>query len=197
MSGRWLRSARWSTCGWVLVLHDVAVAAEHESSPGLFTGDLGNIIWTLLTFAAVVVVLGKYAWGPILQGLRTREEFIRVSLDQAKKDHEKAEARLKEYVAQLDRARDETEAIVAEGRRDAEVVRLKIKEQAQNEADAILERAKREIAIARNTAIKEIYEVGAQLATGAAAKILGRELNTRDHERLITESIEELASQRN
>lgn len=162
-----------------------------------FAGNFGNALWTLVIFVLVVVLLGKYAWPPILSALHKREEFIRFSLTQAKQDREEAERKFKEYSEQLAKAREDAEAITEQARRNAEIARIKIKEEAQNEAEAMLERAKDEIDLARNTAVRDIYEVGAQLATAAAGKILSRELDAAEHERLIAESIEELARRNN
>ena len=89
-------------------------------------------------------------------------------------------------------ARAEATAIVDEGRRDAEVVKRRIEEEAKSEAKAILERGKREIAIATDTAVKELYTLGAKLAIEVAGRILRKELNPHEHERLIVESIDEL-----
>jgi len=160
--------------------------------PNLFTGDLGNILWSLLTFVAVLVVLGKFAWRPILTALQKREDFIRDSLERAKKDREDAEKRLAEYTQRLTTARTEATAIVEEGRRDADVVRRKIEEQAKAEAQASLDRAKREIGIATETAVKELYTLSAKLATDLASRVIRKELNLQEHERLIAESIDEM-----
>ena len=145
----------------------------------------------------VTAGLGRFAWGPILSALQKREEFIRQSLEQARDDRLRAEAQLKEYSEQLHRARDEASAIVDEGRRDGEVVKRKIHDDARTEADAMLERAKREIATARDTAVKELYELTARLSTEVAARVIRKELDAPGHERLIEESIEELAKLRN
>ena len=59
-------------------------AAEEAPALSPFAGNLGNAIWTLLIFVIVVVVLGKFAWGPVLGLLREREEFIHKSLADAK-----------------------------------------------------------------------------------------------------------------
>jgi len=165
----------------------------HADSPSLFTGDIGNIIWSLLTFGAVIVVLGRFAWPPILDALKKREEFIRDSLQQAKQDRAEAEARLKEYSAKIDAARDEASHIVAEGRRDAEALRHKLEADARREAQAMLDRAKREIGIATETAVKELYDKSGVIATQIAARIIRKEVNAADHERLIRESIDELS----
>jgi len=169
-----------------------AFAAGDGEGPNLFTGDLGNIFWSLLTFVIVLVLLGKFAWGPILGTLQKREDFIRSSLEQAKQDREKAEATLKDYTAKLETARSEATAIVDEGRRDAEVVKHGIEENAKKEADAIIERAKREIGIATDTAVKELYGLTGRLATEVASRVIRKELDASAHEQLISDSLEEL-----
>jgi F-type H+-transporting ATPase subunit b len=171
----------------------LAAEAEHAAAePNLFAGDVGNAIWTLVVFGLVVFVLGKFAWGPILNTLQTRETFIREALEKAKRDREDAEARLREYEARLAGARAEASAIVDEGRRDAEVVKRRIEEDAKHQADQMIERAKREIQIAADTATKNLFTLSAKLATDMAAKVLGREISAQDHERLIAEGIDGL-----
>ena len=61
------------------------------------------------------------------------------------------------------------------------------------EADAIMVRAKREIGIARDTAVKDLYALSGQLATDLAGKILQKELDAASHDRLIQESINQIA----
>ena len=168
---------------------NIALGAEHETSPGLFTGDLGNVIWTLLTFLAVVFVLGKFAWRPILRGLQSREEFIRRSLQDAERANQQARTLLAEYEKKLHDARSEASSIVEEGRRDAETVRKNIHEETRKEADAMIARAKREIGLARDAALRDLYTRSADLATDLAGQILGREVKPADHQRLIEDSI--------
>lgn len=170
-----------------------AFAAEGGGGePNVFAGDVGNAIWTIAIFLLVVVVLGKYAWGPILKSLQAREDFIRESLEKAKRDRDEAEARLKEYESRIANARAEATAIVEEGRRDAEAVKRTIEEAARSEADRMVDRAKHEIQLATDTATKDLYNLSAHLATDIAAKILGREISAQDHERLISESLASL-----
>lgn len=173
-----------------------AMAAEGGHAEGgannPFAGDIGNALWTVIIFVLVLVVLGKYAWGPILGNLQARESFIHESLEKAKRDRDEAEARLKQYEERLASARAEASAIVDEGRRDADVVKRRIEEEARHEADRIIERARREIQIATDTATKELYTLSARLATEMATRIVGKQLTVQDQERLIAESIEAL-----
>jgi F-type H+-transporting ATPase subunit b len=169
-----------------------ALAAEAAGEPNLFAGDLGNSFWTILIFVLVLIILGKFAWGPILKNLQARESFIHDALAKAKADRDAAEARLKEYEERLATARGEATAIVEEGRRDAEVVKRKIEEDAKHEGDKMIERAKREIHLATVAATSDLYQLTAKLATDLAARVLGRELSAQDHERLIAEAIAEI-----
>ena len=168
------------------------VAAAEGGEANIFAGDLGNMIWTLVVFGLVIFILGKFAWGPLLSVLQERESYIRDSLEKAKNEREAAEAQLAAYSAKLDSARADATGIVEEGRRDAEVVRRRIEKDARQEAEKLLGRAKLEIDIAKQTAIKELFTASAALATTAAGKIIGKELRAADHERLIAESISEL-----
>ena len=181
---------RWPVLGFAAVGLILQTGCEEHGNP--FAGDIGNALWTTVIFVVVVFVLGKFAWAPILTALQKREDFIRESLEQAKKDRDEAQRVLREYSDKIIAARTEATAIVEEGRRDADVLRRKIEEDAKGEAKAILERARREIQIATDTAVKDLYSLSAKLATDVAAKIIRKELNPRDHERLIEESIGEL-----
>jgi len=175
-----------------------ALAAEGagEAPPNLLSGNVGNVIWTLLIFGLVLAVLAKYAWGPILSTLQARESFIHEALAKAKRDRDEAEARLKQYEERLAGARAEASAIVEEGRRDADVVRHRIEAVAKAEADKMVERARREIHLATVTATRELYELSARLATSMAEHVLRRELTPEDHERLISDAIEAIGGER-
>lgn len=168
------------------------LAASEGGEENIFSGNLGNAVWTLVIFGAVLFVLGKYAWGPLLDGLQKREQFIRDSLAEAKTDRDSAEKRLAEYTDKLHEARAEATAIVEEGRRDAEVVKARIEEEAREEAQKSLERAKREIDLAKQTAIKELYTTSATLATEMASRILQKELSAAEKEKLVARSLADL-----
>ena len=180
--------------GLALVFFAGQALAAEGGEENIFAGDLGNMIWTVAVFVAVLIVLGKFAWGPLLSSLQERERFIHDSLAKAKDDRDAAESTLQEYSDKLDEARAEATAIVEEGRRDAEEARRRIETEAQAEVDKKLERAKREIEIAQQTAVRELYATSASLATDLAGRVLGREVSAEDHERLIAESLDELGN---
>ena len=174
-----------------------APAPSPEAANNVFAGDIGNALWTVVIFVLVLVVLGKYAWGPLLAGLQAREAYIREALETARRDRKEAESRLREYEDRLATSRTEATAIIDEGRRDAEAVKRKIEEHAKQESAKMIERARREIDAAAAEATRQLYALSAHLATELAARIIGRELDAKDHERLIEESIADISARHN
>ena len=189
------RSVAWVCLASAVLAGPVLAADDHGEADVSLFGDFsffGQALWTLVIFVLVLVVLGKFAWGPLLKVLQNREAFIRDSLASAKKDRDEAEARLTEYKEQLANARAEASAIVEEGRRDAEVTARGVLDEGRKAARAEQDRAVREIQIARDTALKDLYEQSAQLATDMAGSVLKREVSVADHERLITDTLSQL-----
>jgi F-type H+-transporting ATPase subunit b len=176
---------------------DEAHGGHAEDANPIESGTLANAISTLITFGVLLFILGKFVWPHVLKALKDRESFIRDSLTSARQEREEAQRLLSEYKTQLERARQDATRIVDEGRRDAEVVRRQIMDDARGEADATLKRAKREIEIARDTAVKDLYTMAGDLATSLSARILKKELDPAAHDRLIQEALDQLASQRN
>jgi F-type H+-transporting ATPase subunit b len=176
-----------------------AWAQEHAAegtalSP--FAGNVGNAIWTLAIFLLVVVVLGKFAWGPVLSMLQQREEFIHRSLSEAKRDRDEAEARLKEYAARLQSARVEAAGIVEEARRDAQRLRDDLSQQAKAQADTIVQNAERQIQLQTQRALQEIRREAVDLSVAIASKIIQRNISKEDNERLIQDALQQVEGQR-
>jgi F-type H+-transporting ATPase subunit b len=177
----------------LLAAADFAVAAEEDAGiiPGAAEG-LAPAIATLLIFIILVVVLGKYAWGPIVSGLTAREEKIRKDISDAEAARERAEATLREYNQQLATAEEKVRELIARATADGERVAANIRTRAQEEAEEIKARALRDIDTSKKQALAEIYEQAAELATAMAEKILGRNLNTEDQRDLVNRSLEQL-----
>lgn len=176
-----------------------APAGESHSDSGhaaggsnIFGGDLGNVFWTTVIFLIVVYVLGTKAWPPMLKALADREKSIRDALDTAKRDRDEAAKLMSDYKAQLERARVEATAIIEEGRRDGQAVRQRLQDDARKEADELVARARREVQLAADAAVKTIYDEAAQLAVEVAGQVVRKQFKADDHRQLVAESLERM-----
>jgi F-type H+-transporting ATPase subunit b len=189
------RNLIWALSGaGLLVMAAPALAAE-GAKPDIFEGGIGNAIVTLVIFVAVVVILGKYAWPPLMRVLAEREQTIRESLEDARREREEAQVLLAKYTEQIEAARTEATGIVDAGRRNAEEVARKVQEEARKEAGEMVNRALREIQLATDTAKKEVYDVAAELAVDVAGRIIRKKLSPEDHQELVEESLERMRAE--
>lgn len=166
--------------------------ATGEGEPTIFEGTIGNFLITLIIFGLVIFTLGKFAWPHLTRVLAEREQTIRESLEDAKREREQAEELLRKYQQQLELARAEATELVDAGRRNAEEVGRRVQEEARQEAAQMVERAKREIKLAADAAKADVYELTAELAVDVARRIIRKELSAADHKDLVTESLERM-----
>lgn len=172
--------------------HDAGHAAEGPKLLQGFSQGAITAITTLVIFAMLVAVLGKFAWGPIAKGLQDREDKIRKDIHDAEAARKRAEDTLKEYQAKLTAAQDQIRSMLAQAQKDAEGVAAGIKVKAQQEAEEVKERAIKDIDASKNAALSEIHSHAANLATSVAEKILRRNINETDQRSLVQSSLEQL-----
>jgi F-type H+-transporting ATPase subunit b len=170
----------------------MAAEAEGHESGNPVSVDLWQAGYTIVVFLVLLFILWWFAFPKILEGLKRREDFIRNSLDEAKRNREQAETCLKEYEAKLDRARAEATAIVDEAHRDAEVVRKRIEEEARASSEAMIDRARREINLARDHALESLFSQSVELAASVAAAALRRQMSPEEHQRLVQDALRDL-----
>ena len=176
----------------LLALAAMPLQAAEETTLSPFAGNVGNALWTLIIFLLVVVILGKFAWGPILSLLKQREDFIHKSLSDAKRDRDEAEARLKEYGARLQSAQAEAVGIIEEARRDAERLRQELRERARSEADTMIKNAERQIELQTTRAVQQLRQEAVDLSVTIASKILQRNISKEDNEKLIADALRQI-----
>ena len=186
----------------VLVLAWTAPLLASEGAEGsgqgasaLITPEVGLMFWTLVTFLILLVLLAKFAWGPILMGLNRREQAIIARIEAAKSSADEAAAQLAEYRAKLAAAGQEAQELLAKARRDGEASADAIRRAAQDAAARERDRAIADIQAAKNVAVAEIGRHAADLAVKLAGRIVRRELSPQDHSAMIVEALEKFPSQ--
>ena len=155
----------------------------------MFQAEPGLMIWTVISFVILLILLWKVAYKPITGALKKREETIRNTLEEAKKNRESAEALVEKYEAQIAQARDEAQKILAEGKSLGENVRKEIIQKAHEEANQIVKRAQEEIEFQKEKALMELKEKIADLTIMAASKVVAKSLDKKDHEQLLEEYV--------
>jgi F-type H+-transporting ATPase subunit b len=150
------------------------------------------MIWTIIVFLALLGILTKFAWKPMMKALHDREVHLEHCLHEAENARSEAARILAENQKSLASAQDQVRAMLEAARRDAEAAAAAIAQKAQAEAEATLQRAKREIENERDQALAEIFDKTADLAVTVAGRVLSRNLTTDDQRQLIDSAMAEL-----
>jgi F-type H+-transporting ATPase subunit b len=158
--------------------------------------DPGLYIWTIVTFLVLLVLLAKFAWGPLLAALDARQESIRTSLDDARQAKQELERLHVESQKILAQARTEADAILSATRSDANRFRDELKQKAQAEAAGIVKNAERQIEQETTRALQQIRAEAVDISVAIASKLLQRNVSKADNERLIEETFRQIEAQR-
>lgn len=161
---------------------------------GLYDINTGLSSWTLIVFAGLVFLLGKFAWRPILEAVESREKGIKAALDEAAARNAEAAKLLEAHRAQLAEARRQASELIAEGRAVGEGVRKEIEEKARTEAQAIIERARAEIERERDAALDMLRRESVELALAAASRLMQEKLDQPKDRALVERYLSEFGA---
>ena len=146
----------------------------------------------LVVFVVLLAVLTRFAWKPLLAALHSREQHLEHVLLETERARNESEANLAEHRKLMARAGDEVRGILDKARQEAQATADQLIKQAQAEAELAKQRAQRDIGQARDQALAEIWEKTADMAVAVAGKVLSKELNDTEHRRLLDAAIKEL-----
>lgn len=143
---------------------------------GLLNPHAGTIIWMTVCFLAVLFILRKFAWTPILNALKTREESIEealLSAERARSEMEKLHSDNEKILAE---AKVERDRLIKEARELKDEIIEEAKKKAVEESDKLLVQARESIKSEKAAALKEIKEQIADFSVTIAEKIIQEKL---------------------
>ena len=163
--------------GLLLAIQEGAhAAAEGPKSP--FEVNFGLFFWTWIVFAILLVVLWRYAWPGILKSTIERENKIKAQLADAERLNTEAKAAVAAAEKLQAESRASAQSMLAEAKGALEKERAAAVDKVRAEQEAVVDRARRDIASERDKAISELRREAVDLAIGAAAKVIGRRLDS-------------------
>ena len=130
--------------------------------------EVGLFFWQLILFLALLFLLRKYAWKPILTSVINREESIKEGLEAAEEAKEQMRQLKEDNKALLAEARMERDQIVKEAREAKDKMISDAKETAKAEGAKMIEAAKTAIQAERNAAVNELKGQVAELSVETA-----------------------------
>ena len=151
-----------------------------------------DAVYQLLGFAILLWLLKKYALGPVINMMQKREEHVADQISSAEKNREESEKYLREQREAIQAARREAKEIVENSKKQSSLQAEEIITAAKSEAERIKERALVEINQEKEQAISSLREQVSTLSVLVATKVIEKELNEKEQEALISETLKEV-----
>ena len=155
----------------------------------LVTPEFGLIFWTLITFLALLFILKKFAWKPILGAVSEREQGIRDALASAVEARKEMENLQADNERILKEARVEREAMLKEARELKNKMIDDAKQDAKLEGNKLITQAQAAIEAEKKAAIADLKSQVAKISISIAEKVVREELSNPGKQEKLVESM--------
>ncbi len=159
----------------------------------LLTPDIGLMFWTIVIFLILLFILRKFAWKPITEALKSREESIEKALNEAKVAREEIAGLKAENEMVMKQAREEREKMLREAREKGEVLMKEARQDADNERKKLLVETREQIKSEKEKAFNELKKDIGMLVIETTEKVIRKELSNKEkHKEFIEENLKDL-----
>jgi len=156
--------------------------AEGAGEQNIFSGSLGDALWTVLAFILLLIVLGKFAWKPVLGGLTAREQHIQKQIESAENARQRAEKMLED-------AKQQGVVVMQQAIEQADKYKQLLAEKTRQEIFALKRKAQDDVERSYAVASEQLWKQAADIAISVGGKVLERNITAQDNQRLIEEAV--------
>lgn len=154
-----------------------------------------DMVVMLIFFILLMYLVSKFAWGPVMNMMQKREEYVAGEIEAAEKSRAEAEKASKEAVEQLRQTRQEAQQIIEDAKNAGMKQEQDIVASARKEADRIKLAAQEEIQNEKEKAIQALQDQVASLSVLIASKVIEKEISAQDQDKLIEEYIKQVGEE--
>lgn len=153
----------------------------------LLTPGTGLILWQLIIFVALVFLLSKLAWKPIINSLKEREGSIQSALDTAERARAEMAQLKSDNEKLLKEAREERDKMLKEAREVANRLKDEAATDAKKSADKILSEARAAINVEKEAAMRDVKAQVALFSLEVAEKLMKKNLASDKEQKNLVE----------
>ena len=154
--------------------------------------DIWDFVAVFLAFIVLLIAVFFFAYKPVKKLLKQRGDYVEGKIKTAEEREEKSQQLLNEANEEVKAKKVEAMGIVEKAKEDAQKERVAILEKAKQEKEEEIKRTKEEIAQEIEASKDEIHREIVSVAIDASSKVLEREVNKKDNEKLIDSFIDDL-----
>ena len=172
------------------MLNFFVIAASEGGSP--VNAEWLPLVTTIVVFLIFMLAARILVWPQITKALDARDEKIRSEIEGAESAMQQATEAKEQYLQEVEKAKKEAAEMVAAARTEANRVAEDLRAQNQEELSQMRDRAYQDIEQAKTAALEDLRAETSTIAIAIATKLLKREVNDSDQNRLLEETLSEI-----
>ncbi len=153
--------------------------------------NLPALIAQLINFTLLLVLFSLFLYKPLMRVLDERKKRIQEGLEASDEAKQRLSQTEQDVARELERARQDGQGLIAQAQQVAGRIQDEARQSARAEAEHLIERARGEIQLERDSAIADLRREFAGLAIAAAERVIKRSLDAKAHKQLIEEVLAE------
>ena len=158
----------------------------------LLAPDPGLMFWTLVTFGILVLLLKRFAWGPLLSAISERERRLKADADSARAARDEAQRIKDELSVQFAAIESRRQEVLARAARDGEEVLGRFKTEAEKQSRDLRDKTLAELGREKERLVRELRREVADLSVQAAEKLLRRSVDPAVEKQVLDEFLKDL-----
>lgn len=151
-----------------------------------------STIVTILAFIALLLLLNKYAFGPLFAVMEKRRQLIQEQMNTAASTRQEAEASMAKQKAALEEARKEAYAIIEQAKTTSSMQADEIVQTAKNESARLKNDALKDIESEKNKAISALRAEVGGISVQIASKIIEKQVDEKSQEAIVDKYLKEV-----
>ena len=182
--------------GLTLLASPLLVACQGDVNKENFLSKLFPNVWdalaTFLAFIVLLLVAFYFAYKPIKKLIKKRGDYVEGKIKDADEKEKEANEKLLQAEAKIKDSNVEAMAIIEKAQEDALLEKERITLEAKKAREEEVKKAKEQIAQEIEASKDEVHKEIVSVALDASKKVLSREVNSKDNEKLIDDFIKDL-----
>lgn len=163
-----------------------------EKTLAFVTIDFWTLIFTWANLIILFLLMKKFLFGPIQNIIKQREDEVASMYNTAEEAVNRATDMEAEYEKKLSGAKDEAEQIIKTATDNANIRSEKMIAETQQKVDSMMSKANERIEQEKQSALSEVKSEISSIAVSIASKVIEKEINEADYERLVNKCIDEM-----
>lgn len=159
----------------------------------LVSPDPGLMFWTIVTFLALVALLKRFVWGPLLTALEEREVHLKAQAAAANRAREESERIKTEVAAALAESQARRQEILDRAAKDGEALLAQFRASAEDETRKLREKTSAELGREKERLVGELRREVADLSVLAAERLLRRSVDPAVEKAVLDDFMKDLS----